>query len=369
MEINQIVPTLAYGDAISNHVLEINKLLHSWGHRAAIYANSCHRRYTHLCEDYRQYKGSPHNILIFHYGIGSEIDSFVRQLPDHTILYYHNITPAYFLRGVNRKFANQLEQGRQQLSSFKNIPSTIAASEYNRQELLELGFENVAVAPYILDFTKIKDSAESKAGLAIRKKYDDGAVNLLFIGRVVPNKCQADLIKSFNYYHKLVNPNSRLLIVGSATGTERYHLYLEYLVKTLGLEGSVHFCGHVGLNEGLGAYYKVASVFVCMSEHEGFCVPLLESAYFDVPIVAYKSTGVAYTLANAGILVKEKRYGVVAELIEMLNTDSNFRASIVSAQHHLLEEYSREKSIEQLYHAIFDNKAVFDGQNSLLTND
>lgn len=344
-----MLPALVYGDAIGNHVMEMWKLLRSWGYRSDIYADYCHPKYAYACKDYRQYKGSSENILIFHYSIGSEVTDFVRQLPDRIVLYYHNITPSHFFRGINRELERQLEEGRQRLASFKDVPFAIAASEYNRQELLALGFKEVAVVPYILDFAKLDASAESKAGMAIRRRYDDGAVNILFVGRIVPNKCQEDLIKIFSYYHKLMNHHSRLLLVGSSANAEAYRFRLEFLARALDLEDSVHFCGHVGLDEGLGAYYKVANVFLCMSEHEGFCVPLLESAHFCVPIIAYKAAGVPYTLGNAGILIKEKRYDAVAEVIALLASDEALRRRVVAKQQERLRAFERGKLASRLH--------------------
>jgi glycosyltransferase involved in cell wall biosynthesis len=297
-------------------------------------------------------------MVMLHHAVGSDTVEFARQLPDQVVLYYHNITPAHFFRGINTEQEKTLREGRDQLRTLRDIPLAIAASDYNRQELLAMGFQNVVVVPYILDLASLDASAQSKAGRAIREKYDDGATNILFVGRVVPNKCQEDLIRTFEYYHKLINPRSRLLLVGAASGAQFYRARLDALVETLGLVDSVHFCGHVGLGEGLGAYYQTATVFVSMSEHEGFCVPLLESAHFDVPIIAYKAAGVPYTLGDSGILITEKRYDVVAEVIDLLGTDPHFRRGVVASQHRLLQRFSPESNAALLRQAISEAMSV-----------
>ena len=113
-----------------------------------------------------------------------------------------------------------------------------------------MGFKNVAVVPYMLDLAGLDASACSGAGMAIGKQYDDGAVNILFVGRVVSNKCHEDLVRVFEYCHSLVNPHSRPLLVGSVTGTAACQARLEAMVEVLDLEDSVHFCGHVALRKG-----------------------------------------------------------------------------------------------------------------------
>jgi len=358
VDIHQLAPALLYGDAIGNHMIEIRKLLLSWGYRSSIFAQYCHPKHSSICQDYRRYEPSSENLVILHYSIGSDTVGFARQLPDQVVLYYHNITPAHFFRGINREFEQHLRDGRAQLRSLREIPLAIAASDFNRQELLTLGFKNVVVVPYILDLAGLDASASSEAGVAIRKEYDDGATNILFVGRVVPNKCQEDLIRTFEYYHKLVNSHSRLFLVGSGTGAEVYQARLEALVETLDLVDSVHFCGHVGLEEGLGAYYKIASVFLSMSEHEGFCVPLLESAYFKVPIIAYKAAGIPQTLGDSGILITEKRYEVVAEVVDLLSSDRRLRRDVVASQHRLLQRFSPDNNSILLRQAISEAMSI-----------
>lgn len=352
LKIHQIAPSLVRGDAIGNQAMEIWRLLRSWGYVSSIYVEHWHPACASACKDVSRFRGSASDIVIYHYGVGSHMTNFVRQLPDQVVLFYHNITPAHYLHGVNADFERRLEQGREELAGFRHRALAIAASEYNRQELLAMGFRQVAVVPYILDFEGLAASAQSEAGRAARNRYDDGAINILFVGRIVPNKCQEDLVKAFNYYHKVVNSHSRLLLVGSSTSTEAYAMHLQLLVEALGLAEGVCFCGHVNRDEGLGGYYEAASVFVSMSEHEGFCVPLLEAAYFGVPIIAYSAAGVPYTLADSGILVKEKRYSVIGELIDMVTEDSDLKDGIVKGQRRLLERFSRQNSIALLREAI-----------------
>ncbi len=341
MKIHQIMPGFLYSDALGNQAARIRKLLREWGFESQVYAQHRDRRLRDPGVDYRRYHSDPNNILIFHYSIASPVTEFVRQLPDKVVVYYHNVTPPEFLRGYNPDLARLLEQGRLELASLKDAPYALAASEYNRQEMLDVGFKDVAILPYFLYFDELLASAESPAGQEIVERYDDGWDNLLFVGRIVPNKRQDDLIRAFNYYHKLVNPQSRLFLVGSDVNAPGYQLELEMMIEALELD-HVHLTGSVGLHEGLGGYYRAATAFMCMSEHEGFCVPLLEAMAFDVPVLAFNATGIPYTLGPSGLMVNRKQYDVLGELLGLLHEDTALRQQVVRSQHRQFEMYAPE---------------------------
>ena len=165
-------------------------------------------------------------------------------------------------------------------------------------------------------------------------------VNILFTGRIAPNKKHEDVIRSFYYYKKYFNQNARLIFVGNYNGFEPYYNRLCKYVSKLHLE-DVIFTGHIKFNEIL-SYYNVADVFVCMSEHEGFCVPLVEAMEFEVPIVAYDSTAISDTMGNGGILIKEKNAIEVAALINQLCNDEEMRSQIVAEQRERLRIFDYE---------------------------
>ncbi len=351
MEIHQIMPACLYGDAMGNQAFRIRELLRQWGFKSQIYAQSRDQRVADPGKDYAHYHSSPDNLLIFHYSTGSPLTEFVRQLPDKVVVYYHNVTPPEFMRRYNPELATLLEQGRRDLQLFKDVPFAWAASEYNRLEMLDLGFNQVAIVPYFVYFDQILASANSPAGREVTSRYDDGWVNILFVGRLAPNKRQDDLIRAFNYYHRLVNPRSRLILIGSDFNAPGYRLELETVAEVLDLE-HVYIPGAVGLREGLGGYYQTASVFLCLSEHEGFCIPLLEAMAFDVPVMAFNATGIPYALGEAGILINRKRYDVIGELIDLLACDEDLRQRMIAHQRQRLAEFTPAATAECLQQRI-----------------
>jgi glycosyltransferase involved in cell wall biosynthesis len=242
-------------------------------------------------------------------------------------LIYHNITPPEYFVGVNRRLARQCFRGRRELRAYANrCDLALGDSEFNRQDLETLGFPRTAVLPVVPDFSHL----DQPAIWLLASDFDDDWTNVLFVGRVIANKKIEDLIRFFHAYHTLYNRRSRLLIVGAQSGFERYLASLHQLVATLRAE-HVHFVGHVS-DEELVAFYEVADLFLCASEHEGFCVPLVEAFYKQVPVLAYAATAVPQTLDGAGVLFDDKHPEHVAALMNAILDDAALQQSIVDGQ-------------------------------------
>ncbi len=340
-EINQIMPALVYGDAIGNHAYELWRLLNSWGIKSTIYANYIDARYAQAARHYTELQGNAKNTLLYHYSIGSKVTDFVLGLPDRLIPYYHNITPAAFFEGINNALAQELTHGRTELQRLAHCGWALAASEYNRVELLQMGFRNVEVVTYLVDFGRLERGAQGEAAKGIRQRVaaQSPTTKLLFIGRIAPNKCQHDLINMLHYYRQFIDPKTQLWLVGANNHAGAYQLQLDVLVHRHSLENAVQFVGAVGTDDGLGAFYEMADAFVCMSEHEGFCVPIIEAMHFELPVFAYDATGVTYTLGNSGVRFAEKRFDLIGETIATVLADRPLRNTIVQQQKTMLERF------------------------------
>jgi glycosyltransferase involved in cell wall biosynthesis len=352
-ELHQVLPTFSPGDAIGNETLDIRKMLRRRGYVSEIYAENTYPGYAGMAKSHEELmKINKQAALLYHYSIGSDLTHVVRRLPNRLCILYHNITPHQYFVGVNRFTANLLRRGREELPSLSESASlALAHSEFSRQELLELGFKNTATLPFLLDPSRYGTSPSPE----VLRKYADDHANILFVGRYAPNKCLEDVMKIFGYYQKCIEPQSRLLLVGSCHGTETYYRYLSDLASRFRIS-NVHFAadpsgGPCRTSEFL-AYYHVADVFLTMSEHEGFCVPLLESMHFQVPIIAYRAGAVPETLGKSGILILEKEYEEIGELVNVLVEDENIRDRVIERQSERLLDFDRAKIEEKLLELI-----------------
>lgn len=340
--IHQIMPAFLYADALGNQAYRIRELLRQWGYESQVYATIRDRRWADPGLDFARYRSRPDQMAIFHYSIGSPLTAQVLNLPDRIVPYYHNVTPPEFLRAYNPELARLLDQGRRELVEFKRAPYALAASEYNRQEMLTLGFPRVEVLPYFVYFDELRASAANPMGREVTARFASNRVNVLFVGRLVPNKRQDDLVRVLHYYQRLIDPTARLILVGGDANAPGYRLELQTLARVLGVD-NVELAGSIGPREGLGGYYRAATVFVCLSEHEGFCVPLLEAMAFEVPVIAFKSTGVPYALGEAGIQLADKSPAVVSEVIDLVHTDTALRKQIISTQRQRLTAFAPDR--------------------------
>ncbi|MDW7733412.1 MAG: glycosyltransferase family 4 protein [Methanolobus sp.] len=350
MEIHQVVQALSYGDAVSNNAIALRGILREMGYRSDIYARWYDPRVSKYIRPLNKYKGNAANIIFYHFPLaGGEVTEFVKSLPDKKVLIYHNITPPEFFYKFEKTSALKCAEGLQEIKGLAgHFDMALGVSEFNRQALIDYGFENTDILPIFLDLDKF-DLADEKKPESVKK---NGDVNFLFVGRLAPNKCDEDIIKSFFCYNRFINENSKLYLVGSKQ-IRTYTSHLELLVKSLGLDDSVIFTGSVKDAE-LKCYYKHADIFLCMSEHEGFCVPLLEAMHFQIPIVAYRSTGIPHTLGSSGLIVNEKDYIRIAELINIVLQDKQLKEKIQAKQEKRLKEFDRDMIAESLF-SIIDN--------------
>jgi glycosyltransferase involved in cell wall biosynthesis len=332
-EVHQLVAALSYGDAISNEALAIQAHLRRAGFRSDIFAEKVHPRMAHLARPLWEYAevSSPQTVCLFHFSIGSAAGRLIHAAPDRLVCIYHNITPAEWFLHFHPHLAGLCYHGRRELAAFAaRTELGLADSEFNRRELEAAGFARTAVLPIVMDWERYRGRP---SGL-VRRLYDDGRTNVLFVGRIIPNKKIDDLIRVFAFYQRYENPRSRLLLVGDHRGHERYYDRLEEMARALRLD-EVVFTGHVDDDELLG-YYSLADVFVCLSEHEGYCVPLVESMEFRVPVVAYEAGAVRETLRGGGLLLSDKSPEVVAELIARVAEDGPLRRAVLGTQERAL---------------------------------
>lgn len=349
MNIHQFHSGVAAGDAITNQMLFIKKILKEKGYCSEIYAEHIPEELEGEIKSIVSYHGDKDNVLVVHHSMGFDCFEDIIALPDKKVLIYHNITPERFFD--DEGIIKYVRLGLKQLEKYReHVDYVVADSNYNRQQLIRRGYScDIDVMPVQVSLSRFDDTEENEEII----QANDRSTNFIFVGRLVANKCQHDVIKSFAVYHRYYNENSKLFLIGD-TGMQGYVKELQHLAKRLDVAGDVIIPGKVS-EDDLKAYYKIADFFVCMSEHEGFGVPILEAMKMGVPVIAYRSSAIPETMNGAGIVVTQKNYAYIGTLFHELIKDTKIYEAIVQAQYERidrLEHTDTEKMLERVIECV-----------------
>jgi glycosyltransferase involved in cell wall biosynthesis len=327
--VHQLLPDVAYGDAITNYAITLKKYLRRNGFQSEILVERCTD--TELLDEVKFFKKRYFNRkagIFYHHSIGSELTEHAANHSGPKALIYHNITPAKFFESFSADHSNLLARGRSDLGGLAHtFPIAVGVSDYNAEELRKSGFSEPEVLPIPVDPQNWNCPPDPN----IMDLFQDGCTNLLFVGRIAPNKCQHHLIEAFASYLK-IDQRSRLVLVGYADPKDSYFKYLHRIIEEKKLDNHVVVTNRVSDSE-LHAFYRTAHLFWSMSEHEGFCIPLIEAMWFEVPILAFKSSAVPETLGNAGLLFTNKDdFLSLAALAKILVKDEDIKYKVLAAQ-------------------------------------
>jgi glycosyltransferase involved in cell wall biosynthesis len=333
-EVHQFLSTFAGRDAIGMHTLRVRKLLRDAGFESEIYAVDTHDdvrgEALHASAFPGRLRASNDAWILYHFSIGSPLFDRVRELDLPLALDYHNVTEAkYFWRWEPRAATTMLEGRRQLAVAAPAVRFALADSEFNERELVTLGCERTAVAPILIDFTDYDTPPDATLLAERQRARARGGSDWLSVGRVAPNKCQHDVLLAFAVYRRVHDSRARLTFVGGQSAG-LYWRALHSLAEELDVAGAVTFADTVS-HEELLAYYRTSDVFVLLSEHEGFNVPVLEAMHFGIPVVAYASSAVPGTVGDGGLLLTDKDPVVVATAVDRLRSDESLRRTLVAA--------------------------------------
>lgn len=336
--IHQLIGKSTPGYSVSNYALALQDALRSWGYDSTIYASEVDSTLGKRVQPLNKYRPHKQQILLLHYATVNEVTAWAKQFQEIPfILCYHNVTPSQFFKGMGGRYAMDLEQNIAELTAFKaRSILNIAFSQYSAQTLAELGFANIKIQPLLMPKTLQMIKPDTAVINTIQTHP-----NLLFVGRIAPNKKCEDIIKLL-YYYRQIEPEAKLYLVGPRRHTRPYAEWVQDFVAQYGMQDTVIFTGRV-TDAQLAAYYRRADFFVMMSEHEGFGIPLIEAMRFDVPVLAYASTAVPETMGDAGILIQQKQYDVLAELLNQIHTQPNLRQAIIKTQQTHIQQFEPEK--------------------------
>jgi glycosyltransferase involved in cell wall biosynthesis len=328
--VHQFLPTFELG-AVGSHSLLARDQLRAAGHESEIFATEVFPPYddrgARLID---QYKGGA-DVIVYQMAIGSTAADAALARKEPIVVNYHNLTPIHCLTGWEPNAATGVMWGRVQLRDLAaRARLGVAVSSFNEMDLVDAGFVHTKVVPFLLD---LKALPHPTVGAPARER----ATTWLFVGRIAPNKAEHDLVKALVAYRRFFDPNARLVLVGGGTD-DRYARTLRRYIHALGLDDAVTLTGPVS-GDALAAHYETADVLVVTSDHEGFCVPLIEAMAYDLPIVAYGSSAIPETLGDAGLLLPDKDPYVVATAVHRVLTDKRLRAQLVAAGRERMQQF------------------------------
>ncbi len=344
MRLIQIAHALTQHDGASKFVQSLDGMFRKLGYETEIFAHRLDEKIqdprirTMECFD-----GTAEDIVIYHMTTGTSFNKWVAKYPHKIVLYYHNITPARFFFGNAWGSWLKCIQGRRQLKAIvRNTFYAWGASEYSCGELREMGLQKVKRLAQIVNPADFTNRPPVKA---IADKYQDGRLNLLVVGRGVPHKKQDEAIEVLKYYKENIDSNVRLILVGNVKPS--YGKKLHKLAAEYQLEQDIVFAGNVSDDE-LCTWYQISDALLSLSEHEGFCIPLIEAMIFDKPVFAYGAAAVPETVGRAGILLEDKDPAKVSELIRSTLADDAVLERLAGERRQRLQELSYEAIFEQV---------------------
>jgi len=346
MIVNQWVPAAHKGDAIGDSARRVRDLLRGMGHQSDVFAMTIDDVLKNDVRRFADRAAGRGDVTIFHYALPSPMTAAFAALDRGRVLQYHNVTPASYFAPYDPALFRLASLGRQELATLVGqVDLALGDSEYNRQELDAVGFSRTGVFPIAVDTSRITNPVQRPA---LEEILDDGLVNFLFVGRIAPNKKIEDHIRLAEVYKRYIDAYYRFIFVGRYDVVPRYYAMIRGLMADFRLlHDRFIFTGPVP-DEELAVYYRHAAVYVSLSEHEGFCVPLIEAMAADVPVLAYTAAAVPDTLGGAGVQFAPKDMEVAAELLGELAFNDDLRAAVIAGQRRRLADFGDARIVREL---------------------
>ena len=335
MKIIQIAHALTKDDAASRQLINMDSMLRELGYDTAMYAHKVDSQLGDAVQTMEDFQAEKEDIVIYHMTTGTSFNDWVAKYPQKIVMYYHNITPAKFFFGNAWGSWWKCIKGRRQLKKIvKNTFFSWAASEYSRKELEELGLKYTKELSIAVEPEKYTNYAPIQE---MQDKYNDDITTLLMVGRGVPHKKLDEAIAAIAWYKENLSKKIRLVLAGNIKPS--YGKKLHKMVQQLKVEENVIFTGKIS-NEELCTWFRITDGVLSLSEHEGFCVPLIEAMYFHIPIIAYRSSAIPDTIGGGGLLLPDKTPEYAAAIVNRVISDSDLKAYILNQQEKTLQRFS-----------------------------
>ena len=340
MIVNQWVPAAHRGDAIGDSARRVRDLLREGGHESDLFALTIDDELRGDVRPFDDPAAQRGDVTIFHFALPSPMTAAFARLPGGRVLQYHNITPAHYFAPYDPQLFRLAALGRREVATLAgHVDLALGDSEYNREELASLGFAPTGVMPIAVDASRITGAPRRPA---LERVLGDGLMNFLFVGRIAPNKKIDDIVRLAEVYKRYDDVFYRFVFVGKHDAVPAYYATVRALIRTFDMPAErFWFTGPVP-DVDLAAFYRTARVYVSLSEHEGFCVPLVEAMAADVPVLAYGAAAVPETLGGAGVMFQPKDLELGAELLCALTYDDDLRARVIAGQRDRLRAFGDE---------------------------
>jgi glycosyltransferase involved in cell wall biosynthesis len=350
MIINQWLAAAHRGDAVGDHARRVRDILRRWGYDSEIYALTIDEDLAGEIRPWHDSAARDGDVTLLHYALPSPMTSAMRTLPGARVLYYHNVTPAKFFAPFDAGITRITVIGRRELGDLVgHVDLALGVSDYNRRELEALGYDRTDVLPIAVDTSRLIGAPPVPA---VERLLQDGLVNILFVGRIAPNKKIEDHIRLAEIYKRYVDQYYRFIFVGRYDSVPSYYAAVRALIEEYQmLPDRFWFTGPVPDDE-LAAYYRHAHAYVSLSEHEGFCVPIVEAMAMDVPVLAYASSAVPETMGGAGVSFAPKDLELAAELLGALVYDEALRQQVLAGQRRRVADFSPARFEDRLRHVL-----------------
>ena len=340
--IHQFAVTCARGDGITNGMLFVQRLVRECGLPSEIYVIDAPDDMADQVHAYRHYRDRPDQLLLIHHGSGNPLEGWLEKLSCSKLLIYHNITPEHFF-SPDDPAVPVLRHGRAQLSRWHRwLDGAIADSEHNRSELLDAGFppELTQTLPLLVDLARMP---LGQPVAAASPQPEHAPYRLLFVGRLAPNKNQAGLIATLAALQRRSQWPVTMTLVGGGDASPLKRLAEEY-----GVADSVTFTGKVS-DVHLQQHYQQADLYLSLSEHEGFGMPLIEAMAHELPVLAYAApnSSIADTVGEGGLLLNQTDPDITAAAVLLILRNPGLRARLIEAQRERLAEFAPERLFER----------------------
>jgi glycosyltransferase involved in cell wall biosynthesis len=343
--VNQWVPAAYVGDAVGDHARTLRGWLRDWGHDAEVFAIEIEQSLVNDVRPWTDAWSRVGDVTILHFATASPMTEAFAGLPGARVLHYHNVTPAHFFAPYDVALSQVTLQARRELATLaERTDLSYGVSEFSCDELRALGFRDAGMLPLAMDLDRLRAAPQVPA---LERVLDDGLANVLFVGRLAPNKKIEDHLRLAEQYRRYIDLDYRFIFVGRSDAVPAYFTALRALVMDHGLAPDrIWFTGAVPDAE-LAAYYRQADAYVSLSEHEGFGAPLVEAMAMDVPVLAYAATAVPETLGGAGVAFAPKDLEYAAELLGALVYEEPLRNAVLNRQRQRVRDFEPPRIAER----------------------